>query len=225
MIRTQACSAALGFDFVEKPRAGVGPVIVRSPSRDVHRFGGFLQGQANEVTQLDQFGFLLISGGESVERLVDGQYLVPCGSGGKIGLVKFDSLLAAAMTHGSLAPGAFDEDAPHRLGGGGEEMAPAIEFRVGIAHEPKPGLVDERRGLQRVARRFPRHFGRRQLAQFLIDQRQQFIRGLGVASLDRRENAGNVADAFSDTNSFEMKRGISSLVEAANATELRTGWT
>jgi len=39
------------------------------------------------------------------------------------------------------------------------------------------------------------HLQRRELAQLLIDQRQQFIGGMGVALLDAIEDAGHIAHA------------------------------
>ena len=53
--------------------------------------------------------------------------------------------------------------------------------------------MHERGGLQGLVGRFIRHARRRQLAQFAIDQRQQFIGGLRVAVFDGLKNAGDVA--------------------------------
>jgi len=50
-----------------------------------------------------------------------------------------------------------------------------------------------------MARRFVRHFGGRELAQFPINQRQQFIGGLGVALLNSFENLGRVANEKDNT--------------------------
>ena len=47
--------------------------------------------------------------------------------------------------------------------------------------EPQIRLVDEGGRVQGVARGFLRHPGGRQFAQFLVDQRQQLLRGVGVA--------------------------------------------
>ncbi len=49
-------------------------------------------------------------------------------------------------------------------------------------------------GLQGMARGFVRHLGSGQLAQLLIDQRQQFVGGLGIAVLDSLKNVSNVAN-------------------------------
>jgi len=74
-----------------------------------------------------------------------------------------------------------------------KKWAPPIEFRIGLANQAQPGLMHQRGGLQSVVGRFPCHSGRGELAQFAINQRQQFVGGFGVAMLDGFKNAGNVA--------------------------------
>jgi hypothetical protein len=44
-----------------------------------------------------------------------------------------------------------------------------------------------------MSRLFPRHFGRRKPSQFRIEERQQFIRSLGTALLDRVKDTCDVA--------------------------------
>ena len=88
-----------------------------------------------------------------------------------------------------------DQDSAHRLGGGAEEVRAVLPGLRGGIHQLEPRLMDERGRLEGVARAFPGHFMRGQAAQFVVNQRQQFVRGLGVALLDGGENAGNVAHA------------------------------
>ena len=66
---------------------------------------------------------------------------------------------AAAMTHGSLPAGSVDEDSPHRLGGGGEEVAAAVE--VLVADQPQVCLVDKRRWRRGCGRGLRRPSSRR----------------------------------------------------------------
>src|SRR5262249_7310149 len=51
---------------------------------------------------------------------------------------------------------------------------------------------DQGRGLERLARLLLRQLLDGQLAQLLVDQRQQLLRRLGVTPLDGREDAGHV---------------------------------
>ena len=105
------------------------------------------------------------------------------------------------MAQGAFAAGAVNENPPHGLGGGGEEMGAVGKLRIVIADQPQPRLMHERGGLQCLIGRFIRHARSRQLAQFAIDQRQQFIGGLGIALLDGLENAGDVAQSATITRS------------------------
>ena len=59
--------------------------------------------------------------------------------------------------------------------------------------EPNIRLVNERRRLKRAAWGLGGHPGGRQLAEFIVDQREQVLRRVDVASLNRRENLSNVA--------------------------------
>lgn len=52
-------------------------------------------------------------------------------------------------------------------------------------HQPNVRFVDQCRGLKRLARGLLGHFGRRQLAQFVVHQRQELLGRLPIALLDR----------------------------------------
>jgi hypothetical protein len=53
--------------------------------------------------------------------------------------------------------------------------------------------VNERGGLERLTGRFIRHPGGRQFAQLFIDERQQFVGGVGITLLDGRQEVSNIA--------------------------------
>ncbi len=72
-----------------------------------------------------------------------------------------------------------DEDAAHRLGRGGEEVAAVVPVPRAVAHETEVSLVDQRRGLERPARPLPRHPRRGELAQLVVDGRQQLLGASG----------------------------------------------
>src|SRR5262249_17933595 len=57
------------------------------------------------------------------------------------------------------------------------------------AHQAEVSLVDQRRRLQRLAGLFLRQLLRRQVAQLVIYQRQELIRGGRIALLDGRQDA------------------------------------
>jgi hypothetical protein len=65
--------------------------------------------------------------------------------------------------------------------------------------------MDERGGLQRLVRRFVGHLVGGELAQFFIDQRQQFISGFGVALFDGVENVGDVVHIMAWLFSWRLR--------------------
>ena len=176
---------ALRLDFPEEPGAGVGPVVVRGAGGNAQDFGGFLQSHADEITQLHQFSFDFALSSQFVERLVHGEEFVFVTRPGNFNAFKFHALVVATVTHGAFAAGLVNEDAAHGLGGGGEEMSAIGKLRIIISNQAQPSFMNELRGrLQGLVGRFIRHACRRQLAQLAINQRQQFIGGLGVAVFD-----------------------------------------
>src|SRR5258708_38600798 len=96
----------------------------------------------------------------------------------------------AAVLATAFAAGVLDQDAAHSLGRGGKEMAPAVASALCIsADQPEVCLVHERRGAERLPRLFLSQLRRRQLAQLVVDQRQELLGGARVALLDSGQNA------------------------------------
>ena len=108
--------------------------------------------------------------------------------------VNVDSLERAASLRAAFLPCAVNQNAPHRLGRGGEEVPPAVPF-LGFVHIHKPdvGLMNQGRGLECLARLFLGQLGRRQLPQLVIDQGQELFGGERVALLDRGQDACDIA--------------------------------
>ena len=52
------------------------PVVVGGAGGDAENLGRFLKGHADEIAQLHQFGFGLVSGGELVQRVAHRQEFV-----------------------------------------------------------------------------------------------------------------------------------------------------
>ena len=91
-----------------------------------------------------------------------------------------------------LAPRDIDENLLHRGGGRFEEMSPVGEGLVAVAGDLQPGLMHQRRRLQGLSQFFIGQAHRRQLAQFLIDQRQQLVGGLRFTCFNGVEPASDV---------------------------------
>ena len=88
-----------------------------------------------------------------------------------------------AAFEGASSPRLIDEDAPHRLGRRREEVPPPLEML--IADQFQIGLVNQRRGIERVAVSLVRQLCRRELTHLPVDKRHQFGRGDPVAALGR----------------------------------------
>jgi hypothetical protein len=67
-------------------------------------------------------------------------------------------------------------------------------------------LVHERGGLKRLARLFLRQLLRCQLAQLIVDQRQQMLRGLRIAVLDLLQNLRHFGHGGNDTPDSRPQR-------------------
>ena len=71
-------------------------------------------------------------------------------------------------------------------------MGAILPRRLAIGPEPQPGLMDQRCGLQSLAGRLLGHLVRGELAQLLVNQRQQFFSGRKFASLQGRLTFRNI---------------------------------
>ena len=84
------------------------------------------------------------------------------------------------MLESPLAAGGLDQDAPHRLGRGREEVGAAVPAWARLGpHEPEIGLVDQRRRLERLAGLLLPELPGRQLAQLVVDQREKCSAAFG----------------------------------------------
>ena len=106
-----------------------------------------------------------------------------------------DTLLVPAPFEACLLPRPLDQNAPHGLRGGHEEMVAAVPILLGRADEPQPGFMDQSGRLQGITSGLLRHVVGGESSKFLIDQRQQFLRGFAIALLDAFENLGDIAHA------------------------------
>ena len=73
--------------------------------------------------------------------------------------------------------------------------------------QPQVRLVDQGRGLERLAGLLLGQPLGGQLAQLVVDQRQQLLGGLGVALLDGREDPGHFVHRRRPPRSLRSRRG------------------
>ena len=128
--------------------------------------------QAREIAELNQLSGLRSVGGQVAERLVQRQQLVVFVRLGDVQSVQSDALAIAAVLGPAFAAGVVDEDATHRLGGSGEEMAATVPVLVRIvADQTQIGFVDQSGGVERLSRLLVGEFLGGQKTQFVVDQR------------------------------------------------------
>src|SRR5438132_5682262 len=97
----------------------------------------------------------------------------------------------------ALAASIVDQNPTHRLCGGSEEVAAAVPgmplLTLRALNESNVGFVDQRRRLERLARLFLGQLLRRQLAQLIVDERQELLSAVGVALLDGGQDVRDIA--------------------------------
>ena len=113
--------------------------------------------------------------GQTLQRLMQREQLVVVHAGGEFQAVEIEihPFGLAAVAQGFFAARVVNQDAAHGLGSSGKKMGAILPGRLLVPAETKPRLVNQRGGLKRLARSFAGHLLRGELAQFVIDQRQQ----------------------------------------------------
>ena len=144
-----------------------------------------LDGQSAKVAQVHKSGSPGIDVCQPGESLIQCQQVLGNLRGGD--LIRFESLggAAAAAFLSMFAAGVLDEDAAHRFGRGGDEVPPIVPVRFVLrADQAQVGLVDQGGGLQRLPGGLVGHLVVGELAQLLVDEGQQLLRGRRIALLD-----------------------------------------
>ncbi len=99
--------------------------------------------------------------------------------------------VAASALQGAARARMVHEHATHHLRGDGEELGAALPARVVLAIEAQPGLVHERRGLERVALALAAQGARRLPAKLRVHQRHERLAGPRVARPPRVQELGD----------------------------------
>jgi len=127
-----------------------------------------------------------------LQGLVDGQETVRVGIHRQMHLLQIKPPPISPALEQAIFPRGIDEDLPHRLRGGGEKVASALPIPLFGSSQAQPGFVNESGGLEGVSGRLVPHFQGRKASQLFVDQREQFLGGLGLALPHSIENARNV---------------------------------
>src|SRR5262245_57391022 len=160
-----------------QPGPGIGPMSVGGAWRYAQDVRGLIVGQTGKVAQLDEASLERLFGGEAIQRLVESQQFF-IGLGCCL-MTEWLSTPSAPRLLGLLAASLVDQDSPHGIGGSREEVsAISIDPRLGDAHQPQEGLVDQSCGFERLPASLLLQSLRRQLSQLIVDQRQELLGGL-----------------------------------------------
>ena len=149
--------------------------------------------QPHEIAKLDHLGLEGIRHCQAVKRFMDGQYRLVGVFDRQRDMIQRHPFQMAPVPRSGLRAGSLNQEAAHGLGGGGKEVATIIPVLRASPDQPQPGLVDQRGGLEGVSGRFVGHLVRGQSAEFFVDEREQFLSGLGFALLHAVEYARDIA--------------------------------
>lgn len=188
---------------MEEPGAGVGPPALGCRFGNVQDLRGFPELHANEITKLYKFGFVRVLRRECVERFVDGEKFIILYVAGDFYVCDVQSALTAAVAESLFAAGVVNENAAHGLRRRAEKVRAVLPRLLLVADQAQPRLMHQRGGLQRLARGLVGHFECGEPAEFLIDEREQFFGGFGVALLHRAEDLGHLAHSL--INAWEAR--------------------
>ena len=68
-----------------------------------------------------------------------------------------------------------DEHVSHDLRGDGKEVGAVVQRDAALIDQPQVNLVDEHRGLERVARTLTHHVAPRETAQLVVHERHELV--------------------------------------------------
>ena len=124
------------------------------------------------------------------------QIVIRNGCDREVGM-EFLPLMAAAMNDPLLMTSTFNQDSPHGGGGGSEKMAAVIPLSDIIRpDQSQVSFMHQGRGIQRLVRPLVNHPRCRELAQLIIDERQQLVRCLRIAGVDGEQYASNIGHSL-----------------------------
>src|SRR5262249_26261511 len=122
-----------------QPGPGIGPLTISLGPRYRQGVGRFFDGEARVEPQFDELGRRLIFGGQPVQDFVEDKHILRTSCRSRP-IAQADATAPTASFLPVLAPGAFDQDAPHRFGRGGKEVAEAVPVLRSLdVYQPQVG--------------------------------------------------------------------------------------
>jgi hypothetical protein len=201
-LQIETLSKKLLAQRIAEPGSSVGPLLPGFVNRDAERGGDLVVTQAAEMTQFNNLGDHRVFRRQPSERFVDREEAFVGSWGGHVS--DFNAVILAAVLASGLSPGVLDEDPSHRLGRGGEEMAAAVE--VLVTDQPQISLVDQGGGVERVPGSLGGHFRGGELAQLVVDEREQFRGGPAVTIIGGFDQMSQLRHEGSVYNTVNRRR-------------------
>jgi hypothetical protein len=180
------------IEFGQEPGFGEAPGALDGSLRKVHQFGDLAVFQSYKETQFDDFSLGWVLRSKAIKRFINMEELSRVVLACEINFVERDALAAAAVAKLKFPAGIIDQNATHALCRSAEEMRAILPILVRRSHQPKPGFVNERGRLERVAGSFTRHPVCGEFPQLIINQRQQFLGRFGITLLNAVQNVCDV---------------------------------
>jgi hypothetical protein len=157
-------------------------VTIDRPNRKLQSLGGFFDRQSRKIPQLHNFSHFRLIGRQLFEQTVQSQEVDIRTVLNLELLVEIDALQYAPVPYALFAASTFHQNTPHGLGRRSEKVAPTIPRRLGPIgpEQPQISFMHQRCSLQCLSRPLLCEPLRRELAQFVIYNRQQLCAGLRI---------------------------------------------
>ena len=170
------------MELGQEPRAGEVPVALDRRDGDLKGLRRLALGEPAEVPQLNDLRGSGIERAEALQRLVDCQQVDRIEAGiARVDAGKRLFVKASPSLGGPHTPRVVHQHAAHLLREYGQKMATVLPVDVCAPAEPKIRLVDKAGRRESVFGTLAAHVARRELAQFGVDDCQQFGPGLFVS--------------------------------------------
>ena len=157
------------------------PVPHHGLGGDVQDFRRLLDAQATKETELNDLTLSLVLGRKRPQRVIDGNQVVRRVARDWQVLVERHTLEPTTALLILSRARSIHEHPPHEPSRHREKVRAILPPDATNINEPEVGLVDERRGLENVARTFASHLPLCQATQFVVHEREQLLQGSGVA--------------------------------------------
>ena len=136
---------------------------------------------------------VLIDPCQAIEGLIECKDRNPVRPRHLLRFINRDAREPVASLDRVMAPSVIDEDPAHDLRCHAEKVCPIPPIHVPLVNEPQIHLVNQGRGLERVAGSLTPKMPRRHPTQLRVDQRQQLIERTLVASAPVTEQRRDIA--------------------------------